>query len=146
VRPQVHQRQQRRRRQLRRRSKACSYQHTSAYVSIRQHTAASTSLGGLQLPAYVSIRQHASAYVSIRQHTSGYVSIRQHTSPAQTPSTPSDRTTLQAHTHTRCSCVSMCTSVPVKQVNRAPSTPSDRTTLQACCVSICTSVPVKQVN
>jgi hypothetical protein len=40
-------------------------QHTSAYVSIRQHT-------------YVSIRQHTSAYVSIRQHT--YVSIRLHTS------------------------------------------------------------------
>jgi hypothetical protein len=35
--------------------------HTSAYVSIRQHTSA--------LP----IRQHTSAYVSIRQHTSAYV-------------------------------------------------------------------------
>ena len=38
-------------------------QHTSAYVSIRQHT--------------VSIRQHTSAYISIR---SAYVSIRQHKS------------------------------------------------------------------
>ncbi len=36
-------------------------QHTSAYVSIRQHT--------------VSIRQHTSALFSIRQHTSAYVSI-----------------------------------------------------------------------
>jgi hypothetical protein len=57
-------------------------QHTSAYVSIRQHTA------GVQLArdsitckhtSYVSIRQHTSAYVSIRQHTSAYVSIRWHT-------------------------------------------------------------------
>jgi hypothetical protein len=63
--------------------------HTSAYVSIRQHT---SGLGGKLLS---TIRQHTSAYVSIRQHTSGlggkllstirphtsaYVSIRQHTS------------------------------------------------------------------
>jgi hypothetical protein len=44
-------------------------EHTSAYVSIRQHTS-----------AYASIRQHTSAYASIRQHTPAYVSIRQHTS------------------------------------------------------------------
>ncbi len=44
--------------------------HTSAYVSIRQHTS-----------AYVLANSFAShfAYVSIRQHTSVYVSIRQHT-------------------------------------------------------------------
>jgi hypothetical protein len=33
----------------------------------------------LEIPAYVSIRQHTSAYVSIRQHTAAYGSIRQHT-------------------------------------------------------------------
>jgi hypothetical protein len=38
-------------------------QHTSAYVSIRQHTSVR--------------RQHTSAYVSIRQLTSACVSIRQ---------------------------------------------------------------------
>jgi hypothetical protein len=75
---------------------ACSDLHTSAYVSIRQHTSAwrqahcssprlGTELQGLaysdlHTSAYVSIRQHTSAYVSIRQHTSAYVSIRQHTS------------------------------------------------------------------
>ncbi len=53
--------------------------HTSAYVSIRQHTLAEDT------SAYVSIRQHTSAYVSIRQHTirqhtSVHVIIRQHTS------------------------------------------------------------------
>ncbi len=74
-------------------------QHTSAYVSIRQHTGASLSGTGSTahaVPAssvYVSIRQHtgaglsgtgsaehaapaSSAYVSIRQHTSAYVSLR----------------------------------------------------------------------
>jgi hypothetical protein len=65
-------------------------QHTSAYVSIRQHTAPLQLQAPLQLrcqylyflyySAYVSIRQHTSAYVSMRQHTSAYVSIRQHTS------------------------------------------------------------------
>jgi hypothetical protein len=43
------------------------YQHTSAYVSIRQHSQHTS--------AYVSIRQHTSGFVSIRQHTSAYVSI-----------------------------------------------------------------------
>jgi hypothetical protein len=66
-------------------------QHTSAYVSIRQHTSSNAvslyqvfagegAAGALNsafiAPAYVSIRQHTSAYVSIRQHTSAYVSIR----------------------------------------------------------------------
>ena len=62
-------------------------QHTSAYVSIRQHTASCQSRTSLRssylLPitsAYVSIRQHTSASVSICQHTSAYVSICQHTS------------------------------------------------------------------
>jgi hypothetical protein len=58
--------------------------HTSAYVSIRQHTSAELA-GLVQVqpphvrrydPPYVSIRQHTSAYVSIRQHTPAYVSIR----------------------------------------------------------------------
>jgi hypothetical protein len=50
-------------------------QHTSAYVSIRQHTSLSTwksSRGGysrLYQRLHLSIRQHTSAYVSIRQHT-----------------------------------------------------------------------------
>jgi hypothetical protein len=51
------------------------WQHTSAYVSIRQHTHTS---------AYVSIRHHRLAHLGVhwqlRQHTSAYVSIRQHTS------------------------------------------------------------------
>jgi hypothetical protein len=75
---------------------SCCYEHTSAYVSIRQHTSAYVLLRAyirrwlvrafqvclLLLRAYVSIRQHTSAYVSIRQHaccyehTSAYVSIR----------------------------------------------------------------------
>jgi hypothetical protein len=74
-------------------ARSCEYasrarQHTSAYVSIRQHKSEHTS-------AYVSIRQHTSAYVSIRgarrcaqtcyyadrarEHTSTNVSIREHT-------------------------------------------------------------------
>jgi hypothetical protein len=83
-------------------------QHTSAYVSIRQHThkthhpfasdpehpppAAGCTCAFASRPnegtrsscpytsAYVSIRQHTSAYVCIRLHASAYVSIRQHTS------------------------------------------------------------------
>jgi hypothetical protein len=67
-------------------------QHTSAYVSIREHTSSayvSIRLGNpwraseapREAPVYcVSIRQHSSAYVSIRQHTSAYVSIGLHTS------------------------------------------------------------------
>jgi hypothetical protein len=51
-------------------------QHSPAYVSIRQHASAHAS------PAYVSMRQHSPAYVSIRQHASAhaspaYVSMRQ---------------------------------------------------------------------
>jgi hypothetical protein len=46
--------------------------HTSAYGSMRQHTA-----------AYVNIPGH-----SIRQHTSAYVSIRKHTWPQMHCSTP----------------------------------------------------------
>ncbi len=56
-------------------------QHTSAYVSIRQHTYAHTcgAWGQSAAPCriYTSTRphiQHTSAYVSIRQHTSAYVS------------------------------------------------------------------------
>ncbi len=43
--------------------------HTSAYVSIRQHTYA--TLRRLQLAA-LQVRLHTSAYVCIRQHTSAY--------------------------------------------------------------------------
>jgi hypothetical protein len=51
-------------------------QHTSAYVSIRQHcilvarVLALAPLSPYNMYAYVSIRQHTPAYVSIRQHTS----------------------------------------------------------------------------
>jgi hypothetical protein len=70
------------------------FQHTSAYVSIRQHTSAYVirEWGHSRIPACVRIRQHTSAYVSIRHtwmgplkdssirpHTSAFVSIR-HTS------------------------------------------------------------------
>jgi hypothetical protein len=50
-------------------------QHTSAYVSIRQHASKC-----LRKPPQAPCLQHTSAYVSMRQHTSAYVSIRQHTS------------------------------------------------------------------
>jgi hypothetical protein len=39
--------------------------HTSASVSMRQHTSAYQVHRLLSLAAYVNIRQHASAYVSI---------------------------------------------------------------------------------
>jgi isocitrate/isopropylmalate dehydrogenase len=62
-------------------------QHTSAYVSIRQHTldvckhADATYTASKQLYAPLRARApHTSAYVSIRQHASACVSIRQHTS------------------------------------------------------------------
>ena len=68
-------------------------EHTSAYLSIREHThnqkaqAAKVSslvvikfLRQIAAVQHCSIRQHTSAYVSMRQHTSEYVSIRQHTS------------------------------------------------------------------
>ncbi len=74
-------------------------QHTSAYVSIRQHTSSirqhtrireadlqqrREALVEQSTSAYVSIRQHTSAHVSTCQHMSAYVirpayvSIRQH--------------------------------------------------------------------
>ena len=67
--------------------------HTSAYVSIRQHTSAykrqhKSAYVSIQTSAYVSIRQHTSqkdvdcyswTVTHTRQHTSAYVSIRQHT-------------------------------------------------------------------
>ncbi len=69
------------------------HEHTSAYVSIRQHRKArqecplvgpqeqqSVHLRHEHTSAYVSIRQHTSAYVSIRQHMSAFVSIRQKSS------------------------------------------------------------------
>jgi hypothetical protein len=60
---------------------SCAPTHASAYVSIRQHATAYVSISRVvRAYACVSMRQHTSAYVSIRQHTSAYVSIRQHTS------------------------------------------------------------------
>jgi hypothetical protein len=70
------------------------HQHTSAYVSIRQHTqphnAPAPAAPSAQPHTCVSIRQHSSAFVSIRQHTSAFVSIRQHTS-AYLPHPPRSR-------------------------------------------------------
>jgi hypothetical protein len=60
-------------------SLTCIRPHTSAYVSIRQHTSCSRCTCSLCSLSLTCIRQHTSAYVSIRQHTSAYVSIRQNT-------------------------------------------------------------------
>jgi len=45
--------------------------HTSAYVSIRQHTSSCRGTRGSRClsPLLPALRQHTSAYVSIRQHT-----------------------------------------------------------------------------
>jgi hypothetical protein len=53
-------------------------QHTSAYVSIRQHSSAYRYQYGQEEQDRARrgqghLFQHTSAYVSIRQHTSGYV-------------------------------------------------------------------------
>ena len=50
-------------------------QHTSAYVSIRQHTLLRRLRGESMRPSRMHL--HSSAYVSIRQHTSGYVQGRE---------------------------------------------------------------------
>jgi hypothetical protein len=79
-------------------------QHTSAYVSIRQHY---VSIASLRRQHYVSIRQH---YVSIRQH---YVSIaslrgryrRARAPPAQSP----DWQRIRQHT-------SAYVSIPARKV------------------------------
>ena len=77
--------------------------HTSAYVSIRQHTSAES-------PSYVSIRQHTSAYVSgitfIRQDTSGYVRIRQHTS-RQSTELPSSLGRISGAQSTNCASLTL---------------------------------------
>jgi hypothetical protein len=62
---------------------------------------------------FLCIRQHTSAYVSIRQHTSAYVSIRQHTS-AYGSGSECSLVSYAARS------VSICTVVPVKQVNLVP--------------------------
>jgi hypothetical protein len=53
----------------------CIRQHTSAYVSIHQHTSAGLqhANAGNSIIISTCIRQHTSAYVSIRQHTSAYM-------------------------------------------------------------------------
>jgi hypothetical protein len=43
------------------------YTHTSAYVSIRQHTSA--VCGSLRFYNLIPVHTHTSAYVNIRQHT-----------------------------------------------------------------------------
>jgi hypothetical protein len=60
-----------------------------AYVRVRQHASACVSIRQ-HTSACVSMRQHASAYVSMRQHASACVSIRQHSSHTHT----------HTHTHT----------------------------------------------
>jgi hypothetical protein len=59
-------------------------QHTSAYLSIRQHSRGTDvfprDIRLLPTPSPACIRQHTSAYVSIRQHTSAYLSIREDSS------------------------------------------------------------------
>ncbi len=68
--------------------------HTSAYVSIRQHSIrqhASSLPPPSTPPAYVSIRQHTSAYVSI-----AYVSM--HASSFPLPSTPPAYVSIRQHT------------------------------------------------
>jgi hypothetical protein len=69
-------------------------QHTSAYVSLRQHTHHTEVLSGLsQMHPYVR-----SAYVSIRPHTSAYVII--HITPKFFPACHAyTRTRTHAHTH-----------------------------------------------
>ncbi len=58
---------------------ASRFVHSSASVSIRQHTSvyAKCSRQRFALRPQLCIRQHLSASVSICQHTSAYVSIRQ---------------------------------------------------------------------
>jgi hypothetical protein len=58
-------------------------QHSSAYLSIRQHTSAYEAHVSIVLSAVCSVLyapvcgvMHTSAYVSIHQHGSAYVSIR----------------------------------------------------------------------
>jgi hypothetical protein len=98
----------------------CVRQHTSAYVSIRQHTpySAAASLN--------TCVRHTSVYVSIRQHTSAYVSIRQHTSAYEYPIAPlveSNEASVAALVAPVCFIhpVRIRTFVPGKQVNRAPA-------------------------
>ena len=78
--------------------------HTSACVSIRQHTSAYERHGA---PCITICRR--SAYVSIRQHTSAYVSIR---APR--------RSMYRELSPDPLSCVSNCTCVPAKQVRCVP--------------------------
>ena len=90
------------------------------------------------------VRQHTSAFVSIRQHSSAYVSIRQHTSAEALIDRLCERSTSWRLTHLL--CVSICTSVPVKQVllyqQQQPRRPLARSALShLLCVSMCTSVP-----
>jgi hypothetical protein len=54
-------------------------QHTSTYVSIRQHTSIP------QNKSHTSSIQHTPAYVSIRQHTSAYVDTSAKVSHTLTP-------------------------------------------------------------
>ncbi len=55
---------------MRMRCETCIRQHTSAYVSIRQHTLADRAALLQVVHAHAVRDLHTSAYVSIRQHTS----------------------------------------------------------------------------
>jgi hypothetical protein len=84
--------------------------HTSAYVSIRQHTSANVSMSRVITcsASIACIRQHTPTYASIRQHTSAYVSM-------------SCVITCSASiAWRRAFCVSICTFVPVKQGHLKP--------------------------
>ena len=107
---------------------------TSASVSIRQHPS-----------AYVSIRQHTSAYVSIRQHTSAYVSIRQRTSAYVSICHRVAAGLVQLLQRLLRQYLYCCTSKASKSSTFAPSA-SRRKLRSSSGVSICTFVPVKQVN
>ncbi len=93
--------------------------HTSAYVSIRQHTSAYVVLQQWEHPLAVNLfrthlRQHTSAYFSIRQHTSAFNTPLPHSPPA--PAAPSRTQTCTWSAF----CVRICIFVVVQRVNLVP--------------------------
>jgi hypothetical protein len=76
-------------------------QHTSAYVSIRQHTCVTcTLLVPQHTSAHANVRQHPSASISIHQHTSAYVSIRSCPPPCCAPCMPRTSAYVSIRQHT----------------------------------------------
>jgi hypothetical protein len=71
-----------RKRYRKRQPRACICQHTSAYVSIRQHTSAYGTGNDSRAPAAASL------CVSIRQHTSAYVRAGLRLQPPRYASVP----------------------------------------------------------